>query len=321
MKGDNDDEFVRRVSFGDQDAVRLIYQKYQPHLTTFARRLGAEDPEGSADLAFFDGLRVIEDLHTKSALAFRSYLYTATRNRVISEHRKGRPVTVPFDESRETDPSDDPTDDVVDRIVLEELRDHLSPAQASVILNRFFYGYSTDETARLLGRSPVAVRRLQHLALKRLRLAYLAGIVLLCLWLIAQAWLHSQSSMVRPAEPPTVGYQTTVLNGHRNGAQPTRERVLPRPGPPGESEPAQSDLPRDTVEPETTPEPSRTRSTSSPATPPPTTTTTTAPTTTTVTVASSSLPASSTTTTSNTVSSAATTTVSTVRRSDDDDDD
>ncbi|MGI9616562.1 MAG: sigma-70 family RNA polymerase sigma factor [Acidimicrobiales bacterium] len=177
-----------RCSEADSAATKTVYERYQPQLVRLARDLGAEDPEGSADLAFFDGLQAIENLHSRSELAFRSYLYTATRNRVVSEHRKGTVETTPFDVKHETYNETAVENEVVDSVFLKTVLRDLTTDQRDVIVHRFFGGYTSEETAKRLGKSSSAVRRLQHTGLKSLRRAFVAAGLIALVVVAALLW-------------------------------------------------------------------------------------------------------------------------------------
>ena len=177
-----------RCSEADSATTKAVYQQYQPQLVRLARNLGADDPEGSADLAFFDGLRAIENLHTRSELSFRSYLYTATRNRVVSERRRGVVETTPLDWKHERDAEAGVENEVVDSLFLRSALRELTSDQRDVIVHRFFGGYSSEETARRLGKTSSAVRRLQHTGLKNLRNACVAAGLIALVVVVALIW-------------------------------------------------------------------------------------------------------------------------------------
>lgn len=200
-----------RCSEADSAATRALYQQYQPQLVRLARDLGADDPEGSADLAFFDGLQAIENLHTRSELSFRSYLRTATRNRVVSEHRRRAVETTPLDWTQETIHEAGVENEVVDSLFLKTVLRDLTSDQRDVIVHRFFGGYTSEETAKRLGKSSSAVRRLQHTGLKRLRRACVAAGLIALVVLAAWFWRGQAgqqridvSPVVEPPNRPTV---------------------------------------------------------------------------------------------------------------------
>ncbi len=182
---------------GDRDpaAVTAFYEHYRPMLERFARRNGAADPEGVADLAIFDGMMAIENLRNRTESSFRSYVFRAAQSRILSESRANRlELTSIPDEVTPPEPSPNLDDMVVERAWIRDLVETLTDDQKSVIRNRFFAGYSSKETARRMGKSPGAVRKLQHDAITKLRSAIVAVGVLL---LIAVGWWLAASDDAR----------------------------------------------------------------------------------------------------------------------------
>jgi RNA polymerase sigma-70 factor (ECF subfamily) len=106
--------------------------------------------------------------------AWRSWLFTTARRRTLDEHRRSsRRPQRPLDEVL---PGQLPaTPDAAD-LAIEHLRTQsamalvarLPPHQAEVILLRVLAGLDTETVARLVGRSPGAVRVAAHRGLRRL---------------------------------------------------------------------------------------------------------------------------------------------------------
>ena len=132
----------------------------------------ADDIASETWLAAARGLRGFEG----DANAFRAWLFTIARNRLIDERRrsKRRPVLAseqPTAELVAVEPSPEDTvvaahagDEAARRIVA------LLPAdQADVILLRVVAGLSVDEVSAITGKRPGTVRVLQSRGLKRLQ--------------------------------------------------------------------------------------------------------------------------------------------------------
>lgn len=171
----------------DETEIKRFYDHYQPLLTRYARRKGSPDPEGIADLAFFDGLRAASTLRSPTETAFRAYLFRAAQNRVISEARRSAVELTDLvvdDLMVGCGPAVDAV--VVDTIVVDGLLDVLTVDQRKVIRHRFYDGYTAAETAARMDKTPGAVRKMQHDAVVRLRRA-VAVIGLVALAVLA--WL------------------------------------------------------------------------------------------------------------------------------------
>jgi len=104
----------------------------------------------------------------------KAYLVQAARNLLRDQWRaKGRSAEaeVQFNEDRSASP-DGPEDEVMRRIEGKELRaalELLQPVQREVLRLRILEAQSADETAAAIGKSPEAVRQIQHRALLALR--------------------------------------------------------------------------------------------------------------------------------------------------------
>jgi RNA polymerase sigma-70 factor (ECF subfamily) len=168
-----DDRFAALLAdarAGDRAAIARLYREHNPALVRFleARAAGsgadlAQDTWLSActSLAGFDG----------GAEQFRAWLFTIARRRVADHWRRvGRqPVTTNGPPDPETVAARDATDDgITTHEAIAELVRHLSADQAEVLLLRVVADMSVEEVAGIVGKSPGAVRVMQHRALRRL---------------------------------------------------------------------------------------------------------------------------------------------------------
>lgn len=167
--------------FSDASTIRHgsfdgIYRHYKPALTQFAKKEGASDPEGVADLALFDGFKVAVRMHTPKEASFRSYVYRAARSHIVAERRQS---TVPID--RHEEPEEKAAlepGDLNDKLWLDSLLAELTVDQRNVIRCRFLLDMSSAATAEMLDKTPNSVDQLQHRAVKRLRHLVFSGIIL-----------------------------------------------------------------------------------------------------------------------------------------------
>lgn len=158
---------------GDEAAFACLFRAVQPVLLGYLRVLAAEAAEDVAGetwlqvVAGLAGFRGGED-------AFRAWLFTIARHRAIDAGRaRARRHTVPLDqhepEVRLTAPdaSDLALEAISTRTALA-LLSALPPDQAEIILLRVVAGLSIQDVARMLGKSPGAVRVAAHRGLRRL---------------------------------------------------------------------------------------------------------------------------------------------------------
>ncbi len=181
------------------EPAAVLFEAYFRRLTGYARTRGAVDPEAVASEVLTAALERSDRFDLDRPETCSAYLHRAVRNRVIDEYRRrGRIEHVALADDQDPVGLGTMGTDVADRLISQEsfdqLVDQLTPAQRDVVVHRFVDGHSTDETATLVGRSPAAVRRLQHDAISRLRLL-LTSAALAVLLVVALAWIARQDSV------------------------------------------------------------------------------------------------------------------------------
>jgi RNA polymerase sigma-70 factor (ECF subfamily) len=168
------DDALARASTGDEAGFLLLWRALQPPLLRFLRVLGCEDPD---DVASETWLQVVRDLHTFSGggVDFRRWLFTIGRHRAIdaarSRNRFRDKVLV-----GEAVPVQPTSGNPVEDEVLHGLSTRqavtlvagLSRDQAEVVALRIIAGLDTDAVARILRKSPGAVRTALHRGLRTL---------------------------------------------------------------------------------------------------------------------------------------------------------
>jgi RNA polymerase sigma-70 factor (ECF subfamily) len=159
---------------GSPPALGALYRQFQPGLL---RLLAVIAPHQSEDIASDVWLEVVASLPRFSGdeRAFRAWLATTARRRVIDAHRRAgrRPVRPAANAGIDGRAGRECTeDDAVDYMAsvdaIGRVVSVLSPDQAHVVLMRVVGGMEVEEVARALGKQPGAVRSLQHRALRRL---------------------------------------------------------------------------------------------------------------------------------------------------------
>ena len=149
-----------------------LYEWLSPEVKEFAVGRAARDADAATNDAFVACFSRIGTFQG-DARAFRAWVFTAVRNRLIDQHRmeQRRPPVV-GDELPVEDRSPSAEDlamaglaDGRTTALLAELTD----AQQEVLLLRVVSELSLEETAEVVGRPVTAVKRLQARALERLR--------------------------------------------------------------------------------------------------------------------------------------------------------
>lgn len=168
-------ETLVRARSGDERAFARIYGDLQPALLRYSQ---AQAPRLAEDITAEVWLQVTRALYrfVGDEQKFRAWIFSIARNKVIDQARQQarRPTILLADTEKingnghdARDVAEDYEDDEATRRALALVR-KLPPAQADVILLRVIAGLDFAYIARLLGKTPGAVRVLLHRGLRRL---------------------------------------------------------------------------------------------------------------------------------------------------------
>jgi RNA polymerase sigma-70 factor (ECF subfamily) len=163
---------------GEHWALTGLFRAYQPLLLRYLR---GQEPSVADDLAGDVWVAVARRLgrFVGDELAFRSWLFTIARCRLVDHRRKmARRRTDLMGDDR-IDLSNngarygrDPAVLVLEQLSAQEAVDRLvadlTPEQAEAVMLRVVAGFDVGEVARIMGRTPGSVRVLCHRALRRL---------------------------------------------------------------------------------------------------------------------------------------------------------
>jgi RNA polymerase sigma-70 factor (ECF subfamily) len=156
---------------GAEWAWQRLYASVAVGVRGYAAAQGAQDPD---DLTGEVLLHLVRGIHRFQGdeEAFRSWVFLIAHHRVIDERRRNRrkdDVLRRLPRPADAAPVDG---DVLDRLWPEEWAeslDELSDNQRTVLLLRVVAGLSAGEVGRILGKTPGAVRVMQHRAVLRLQ--------------------------------------------------------------------------------------------------------------------------------------------------------
>jgi RNA polymerase sigma-70 factor (ECF subfamily) len=163
------DQLLDAVRKGADWAVAELWRDLHPRLLAYFR---AGEPAAAEDLAADTWLDVARSLHRFEGgeQDFRRFAFTIARRR-LADHRRRRfrrrTEPVASDTLADRPGTDDPAASALGRAALGVIG-RLPPEQAEVVLLRVVAGLSADEVGAIVGKSPGAVRVIQHRALKRL---------------------------------------------------------------------------------------------------------------------------------------------------------
>lgn len=169
---------VRRVRAGDQEAARLLFDRYYDRIYNYVHaRLGrVADAE---DVAIEAMTRTLTRLDTfqDQGIAFSAWIYRIAHNATIDHYRRhGKIATVPLDDAQ-LPVGDDPSELALDKLRNDDLREAirtLTEEQQQVLILRFYQDLTAVQVAEVVGKSVGAVQALQHRALGALERTLLA---------------------------------------------------------------------------------------------------------------------------------------------------
>jgi RNA polymerase sigma-70 factor, ECF subfamily len=158
---------------GSEAAFNRLWLDANPALLRYLRVIA---PEAAEDVAADTWMQVVRGLRRfrGDEAAWRAWLFTTARRRVIdASRRRSRRREEPLDDVPVAvlPVTADAADEAMERLGTRSaitLLARLPRLQAEVILLRVVAGLDTDAVARLLGRSPGAVRVAAHRGLRRL---------------------------------------------------------------------------------------------------------------------------------------------------------
>ena len=157
---------------GDEAAFACIFRDVQPALLRYLRVITAEpeDVAGETWVQVVTGLRRFRGEEQD----FRAWLFTIARNRAADAGRsRYRRPSVPLDmtEAAQQLTTPDAADQALEAVSTQAAMDlikSLPREQAEIIMLRVVAGLDTGDVARIVGKTPGAVRVAGHRGLRRL---------------------------------------------------------------------------------------------------------------------------------------------------------
>lgn len=168
---------VPAASAGDARSLQRLIDLIYPSVVRYCRaRVNSNQYPTAEDIAQEICLAVARALpdFVDRGLPFMAFVYRIAANKVVDARRVySRDLSQPTSEVPDMGETvDSPETDVVAEFSSNEivtLLDILNEKAREIIILRIFSGYSAEETARILGMTPGAVRVAQFRALAKLR--------------------------------------------------------------------------------------------------------------------------------------------------------
>lgn len=168
-------EALIKAKAGDEAGFLLLWEALQPRLLRYLQVVGCDDVDDVAGETWLQVVRDLPKFKKDSADEFRAWLFTIARHRAIDAARSRRRF---LDKVLAAGPAPPFTavGNPVEEEVLQQLSTQqaiamvaaLSKDQAEVVALRVIAGLETEAVARLLRKSPGAVRVALHRGLRAL---------------------------------------------------------------------------------------------------------------------------------------------------------
>jgi RNA polymerase sigma-70 factor, ECF subfamily len=171
-EADDFDDVLARARSGDETAFLRLWENLHPRLLRYLRVLGCDEAD---DVASETWLQAVRDLRRFDGGAddFRCWLFTIGRHRAVDASRTrmrshGRLIAAVAAAVPDPSPVEDEVLDGLSTRQAVALVAGLSRDQAEVVALRIIAGLDTAAVARILGKSPGAVRIALHRGLRAL---------------------------------------------------------------------------------------------------------------------------------------------------------
>jgi RNA polymerase sigma factor (sigma-70 family) len=167
------DGVVRAAQDGEAAAFRVIYEELAPVVLGYLTAKGVADPEAVTGDVFLAALPRLREL-SGGAAGLRTFVMSVAHARMVDDARRRRrqPVWCQYDVGSDLRAAASAEHEAMELLgmarVVELLRD-LPADQREVLVLRVVADLSVQEVATVIGRSPGAVKQLQHRAVRKLR--------------------------------------------------------------------------------------------------------------------------------------------------------
>ncbi len=169
------DEALIKARSGDEAGFLVLWDALQPRLLRYLQVVGCDDVDDVAGETWLQVVRDLAKFKKDSADEFRAWLFTIARHRAIDAARsrqRFRDKVLAADPFAPTITMENPVEDeALAQISTRRavaMVSQLPPDQAEVVALRVIAGLDTGTVARLLRKSPGAVRVSLHRGLRTL---------------------------------------------------------------------------------------------------------------------------------------------------------
>jgi RNA polymerase sigma-70 factor, ECF subfamily len=169
------DEALSRAKGGDEAGFLVLWDALQPRLLRYLQVIGCDDVDDVAGETWLQVVRDLPKFKKSSADEFRAWLFTIARHRAIDAARSRRRFLDKILAAGPVPPTVTAWNPVEDEVIQQlstrqaiAMVAGLSKDQAEVVALRVIAGLDTEAVARMLRKSPGAVRVALHRGLRAL---------------------------------------------------------------------------------------------------------------------------------------------------------
>ncbi len=211
------DQLILRIQRGDKSAFDTLYVRYFDRVYAYARVALRDDHEAEdvAQQVFGNVIQALPRYQVREDSSFRAWLFRITRNvvlRTLARNGRMQPQEpAELDRRLESPVPQAPFElEWLSDKDLAMLVERLPVTQQQVILLRYVFEFKTNEIGEVLERTPVAIRMLEHRAMRALeaRLHSMRGITRRC----------DRTPMVALARPAPVLFRRSLALQAYGGA-------------------------------------------------------------------------------------------------------
>ena len=156
---------------GNASVFNDAFREYSPGVCAYLRTRGVEDPEAVTQEVFLALYPRLSDLRGGPA-GLRTLIFTIAHARAVDSHRRRArtPASIEYDPSQDCRLTPSAEDQVLDNMTGgHALLENLSEDYREVLALRIIAELSLENTARIMNKSPGAIKQLQRRALARLK--------------------------------------------------------------------------------------------------------------------------------------------------------
>ena len=159
-------EVIARAKWGDRDALGEIFREHHPAILRYLNGVAVTHADDVASQVWVDAASSLPRFDGDND-DLRRWLFTIARRRMIDAFRtrSRRPEKLVSDTPLRV--VSEGADASIERVEwAQDVLQQLPPTQAEVVMLRVILGFTVDEVAELIDKSPGAVRVLAHRGLQ-----------------------------------------------------------------------------------------------------------------------------------------------------------